>query len=301
METDRNVRIDPHSLYEIEKRRAGCRFPFFCYCLSFGGEGEGLVPLHWHNDMEIFYTEAAGILYVNDRTCPVEPGDIAFINPGELHRTSRLSAGDMVHIVFDLSLLRTPDPHGGINEVIDDLAARKTRIRTRAERGTPLYEKLLPLIGRLTEYVEVPVPFGRESCRIQSALYALFSVFFEPADLPKRYLQDCMPQPPQRIRLCFLPIQPVLQLQPYQQYPRCLRPRLLARMFPFHSRPLPASVFQTRYLPECCSLRSALRLFPGARRSLQPRRPFPECLPKRFQEYSRSLPYSSSCSRYRPL
>ena len=179
METDRNVRIDPHSLYEIEKRRAGCRFPFFCYCLSFGGEGEGLVPLHWHNDMEIFYTEAAGILYVNDRTCPVEPGDIAFINPGELHRTSRLSAGDMVHIVFDLSLLRTPDPHGGINEVIDDLAARKTRIRTRAERGTPLYEKLLPLIGRLTEYVEAPVPFGRESCRIQSALYALFSVFFE--------------------------------------------------------------------------------------------------------------------------
>lgn len=179
METDRNVRIDPHSLYEIEKRRAGCRFPFFCYCLSFGGEGEGLVPLHWHNDMEIFYTEAAGILYVNDRTCPVEPGDIAFINPGELHRTSRLSAGDMVHIVFDLSLLRTPDPHGGINEVIDDLAARKMRIRTRAERGTPLYEKLLPLIGRLTEYVEAPVPFGRESCRIQSALYALFSVFFE--------------------------------------------------------------------------------------------------------------------------
>lgn len=174
---DSNVIIHPDTLHEIEKRRETSAFPFYCYNLWFGSTEKDLVPLHWHNEMEIFFTEAYGILYINDRQYDVVPGDIVFINPGLLHHSYRKATGSMFHIVFDLKLLTNPAIESDVNTIVDDLIQRKKQIIVKPEQDSELYRKLRPIVESLTEYLETEIPFGYESCRITAALFSLMSVF----------------------------------------------------------------------------------------------------------------------------
>ncbi len=174
---DKNVIINPDTLHEIEKRRETSAFPFYCYDLWFGGTEKDLVPLHWHNEMEIFYSKACGTIYINDGQYDVVPGDIVFINPGLLHRSYRKTSGSMFHIVFDLKLLMNPAIESDVNSIVDDMMYRRTQIFTKPAQDSELYRKLLPVVECLTEYNDTAVPFGYESCRITSALFSLMSVF----------------------------------------------------------------------------------------------------------------------------
>ncbi len=174
-----NLFIHPTTLHEVEKRRESSSFPFYCYRLWFGRPDSDLVPLHWHNEMEILYTEAHGILYINDREYPVVPGDILFINPGLLHRTFRRSEGNMYHIVFDLRLLMNSAGHDSVNALIEDWICRKKQVGVFPERDSSLYAGLLPLVKSLTGYADAPIRPGTESCRILSVLFSLLAVFHE--------------------------------------------------------------------------------------------------------------------------
>ena len=174
-----NLFIHPTTLHEVEKRRESSSFPFYCYRLWFGRPDSDLVPLHWHNEMEILYTEAHGVLCINDREYPVVPGDILFINPGLLHRTCRRSGGDMYHIVFDLRLLVNSAGHDSFNTLIEEWICRKKQVCAFPALDSSLYTGLLPLVKSLTGYADVPIRPGGESCRILSALFSLLAVFCE--------------------------------------------------------------------------------------------------------------------------
>lgn len=176
---ENNRYIHPTTLHEVEKRRETSSFPFFCYRLWFGQNGHELVPLHWHNEMELLYTEAQGILYINDQEYPVVPGDIFFINPGLLHHTWRKSSGSMYHIVFDLRLLKNPITENEVSTKIEEWISRKIQVLTCPKQDSRLYDRLLPILRELTEYSETPITTGYEICRIMSLLFSLLSVFYE--------------------------------------------------------------------------------------------------------------------------
>ena len=168
--------INPDTLHESEKRRETSRFPFYCYDLWFGDTEKDLVPLHWHNEMEIFFSEAYGTLYINDGQYDIVPGDLVFVNPGLLHRSYRKTEGSMFHIVFDLQLLVNPAMDGDVNLLVDDLIHRRTQILVKPVRESALYRELKPIVERLTDYADTAIPTGWESCRIMSALYSLMEV-----------------------------------------------------------------------------------------------------------------------------
>ncbi len=174
---DNNAIIDPDTLHEVEKRRNTSTFPYYCYNLWFGSSEKELVPLHWHNEMEILYTQSEGIIYINDRQYNVSAGDIVFVNPGLLHHSYRISEGSMYHIVFDLKLLSNPEIESEVNTLVDDLIRRKIQIPAKPDPGSSLYKKLRPIVEGLTEYHDKTISFGYESCRITAALFSMLAVF----------------------------------------------------------------------------------------------------------------------------
>lgn len=134
-----------------------------------------VVPVHWHNEMEIFYSEACGSLYIDKTEYDVVPGDIFFINPGLIHRTFRKSHGLMSHIVFSLGILKTMSGGNEVNKRIDAMLEQKIQIKAKAEQGSEWYNDLLPIISGILEYQEKIIEIGHESCMVTAYLFAMFA------------------------------------------------------------------------------------------------------------------------------
>ncbi len=194
--------MEHDTLYETEERRSLANFSFFCYCMPDDVTESPLVPAHWHNDMEVFYSEAQGILYINDMEYAVEPGDIFFINPRLIHRTYRKTHGRMNHIVFDLSLLKTAAGSNPVNVLIDDIINQKKKFTSKAEQGTELHHSILPVVQKIiAESEETVIQYGCKSCLITSLLFELLAAcckedafeFIDESSLyGMRYVTDIM-------------------------------------------------------------------------------------------------------------
>ncbi len=161
-------------LLEIEQRRSSANFPFYVYRIP----NQVNVPIHWHSEMEILYTEAYGNVYINNMEYFVVPGDLLFINPGSLHHTRRSTDGEMYHIVFDLNLVKHSDITCCVNDIVDDLIHQNIQIAVKPEQHSESYQKLLPLVRKLIKYAEHEVSFGMETCMVTSVLFGMFAVFF---------------------------------------------------------------------------------------------------------------------------
>ena len=161
-------------LLEIEQRRFSAKFPFYVYRIP----DHVNVPIHWHSEMEILYTEAYGKVYINNMEYSVEPGDMLFINPGTLHHTHRSTDGEMYHVVFDLNLIKHGDIACSVNDVMDGLIHQNIQIMVNPKQKTEAYQKLLPFVRKLIKYAEHEVSFGMETCMVTSVLFGIFSVLF---------------------------------------------------------------------------------------------------------------------------
>ncbi|MBR4895447.1 MAG: helix-turn-helix transcriptional regulator [Clostridia bacterium] len=163
---------------EIENRREKSEFPFFAYWMPDYGENTPLVPPHWHREMEILWSEdTAGILYINDRSYEIKPGDVFFINPGCIHRTFRKTHGFMSHVVFDPSILITGSSgRNPVNQILADLARERVGL-LEAPEGEFL-EALRPLLRDLVTHGEHTVEIGAESCRVTAILFSVLAECF---------------------------------------------------------------------------------------------------------------------------
>ena len=66
-------------------------FPFNIYLCSIPLDFS-IVPVHWHNDMEIIYIKKGrGKITINLIPFEVSQGDIMIVPPGHLHSISQLS------------------------------------------------------------------------------------------------------------------------------------------------------------------------------------------------------------------
>ena len=163
------------TLLEEEYRRKKAEYPFYCYRMPEWELNRPVVPVHWHNEMEIFYSEACGSLYIDKTEYDVVPGDIFFINPGLIHRTFRKSHGLMSHIVFSLGILKTMSGGNEVNKRIDAMLEQKIQIKAKAEQGSEWYNELLPVISGILKYQEKIIEIGHESCMVTAYLFAMFA------------------------------------------------------------------------------------------------------------------------------
>lgn len=84
-------------------------FPFNIYLCSIPLDFT-IVPLHWHNDMEIIYIKKGqGKITVDLSPILVKEGDIVVVPPGQLHSIEQSENFSMEYenIIFKLSMLMT--------------------------------------------------------------------------------------------------------------------------------------------------------------------------------------------------
>lgn len=97
---------DTRGLLQESWMRGSVDFPFQMYDMR--TEGELItVPCHWHEEVEIVRMEAGGLaVRVDEEEALLYPGDVAFVNAGQLHQMKAVSRDTRYHAyVFPLMAL----------------------------------------------------------------------------------------------------------------------------------------------------------------------------------------------------
>ena len=124
-----------------EDRQWTGSLPIAYYYLHKLSSSDMIITPNWHNEMEFLYTEATLTLYIDDKSYEMAPGDIAFINPRQIHRAVRNGPGEVYAFVFDLTLLKISDDNDHSNRLIDEVIHQKKQFITllRNRNGIPTY------------------------------------------------------------------------------------------------------------------------------------------------------------------
>lgn len=83
-------------------------FPFHIYTIQHAGHVHSILPIHWHNELEIIYlVKGRATFKIENCEYPIQSGDALIVHPGELHSgTSTDFEGIFYYsIVFKLSWL----------------------------------------------------------------------------------------------------------------------------------------------------------------------------------------------------
>ena len=107
---------------------------------------DGVFPWHWHNDVECFYMRSGSMIYGLEREeILFLPGDVGFLNAGELHMTKGVNgdnSGLQLNHVFPPEMLE-PDRNGILGRkymtpLLSNHAARLIRIAADDSRAEKL-------------------------------------------------------------------------------------------------------------------------------------------------------------------
>lgn len=88
-------------------------FPFHTYKVEHQGSAHMILPVHWHNEIEIIYlASGTAVFNIENREFAIHAGDALIVHPGELHSGISTSPDDTCYysIVFKLSWLSSQQP-----------------------------------------------------------------------------------------------------------------------------------------------------------------------------------------------
>lgn len=107
----RGSAMDDYAKYHEINDRLSTGFMFYIYTL-YADPGPN-VPTHWHEEAEILYTKADGLLILDGKKINYRADDILFINSRQLHSTYHTTSGWAYHILVHPELF-----HAG--NILDD-------------------------------------------------------------------------------------------------------------------------------------------------------------------------------------
>lgn len=140
-------------------------------------------PLHYHEEMELICCEAGcGIITIDRKTVPLQPGEVAVILPGQIHAIAAEGNGTFSYynILFRFSLLELPDSET-YRRFLAPLADGSMEVPARIQKDSPL--------GReLSENVWILIEKRKENTalRIKSCLYGVMDTLCKAA-IPARH------------------------------------------------------------------------------------------------------------------
>ncbi|WP_068787015.1 AraC family transcriptional regulator [Paenibacillus phocaensis] len=138
--------------YREHKRHGVPEFPLDIYRVEHPAGVPSILPIHWHNEMEIIYlAQGTALFRLENREYALGPGDALIVHPGELHSgINNHDAGVCYYsIVFKLSWLSSQQ-NDRIQELfLGPLLQGTDRLPAllSASRGTP--SELLESVRRL--------------------------------------------------------------------------------------------------------------------------------------------------------
>lgn len=94
--------------YRENKMHGAPDFPFHIYKVKHQGDSPSIMPIHWHNEMEIIYlAQGTATFKIEKQSYPLRAGEALIVHPGELHSGENEQGGETCYyaIVFKFSWL----------------------------------------------------------------------------------------------------------------------------------------------------------------------------------------------------
>ena len=139
-----------------------------------------LVPIHWHNEIEITVVNEGIALYSIDLdNYNVEEGDIIIIKPLSLHSINRINNMDMnwSTMVFSLDMLKSAVADGCLLKYFAPISNDEHELPLIIKKDTKGYDEILATILNIFNcYKLKEVAY---ELQLKSMLYYLFSIFYK--------------------------------------------------------------------------------------------------------------------------
>ena len=125
-----------------KNRETGIRtnnlFPCYLYCL--GAENrKANINAHWHDEVELLYTNCRGRAEIDGKVIPFEKGDILCINKEQFHLLQAETNGYVYAIVFDYSFLEFKYSDLCQIDLLERLKSKKLWLPLRITSQSPSY------------------------------------------------------------------------------------------------------------------------------------------------------------------
>ena len=140
--------IPEYENYQEGKKHGRKAFPFDIYPCTIPQDFQ-MVPIHWHEDMEIVYVKkGSGIISVNLTDYEVYAGSFVVILPGQLHSiaTKNLNRMEYENIIFSTDLLQSKLFDISETEYLMPFFAGNIPIPVHFYKSVPQYEEIVSLL-----------------------------------------------------------------------------------------------------------------------------------------------------------
>ena len=150
-------------------------FPFYMYEI-YGYPGP-VVPVHWHDEIEILYPMDPGRLLLDGRSIRFEKGDVLFVDSRQLHGTYLDNGGLVYHILISSKVPTFSQGGFVLPEIIKNAG-----------------DRYIEIMNKLVTY-HTPVINVTDQFDILSSLYGMLSMISDDReslsyDVPKKALND---------------------------------------------------------------------------------------------------------------
>lgn len=175
--------LEYENTQEIKSHGHG-NFPFNIYLCSIPLDFS-IVPLHWHNDMEIIYIKKGrGKITVDLMPLFVSGGDIVIVPPGQLHSIEQLDHYSMEYenIIFQLSMLTCAQNDDCTEKFLLPLIQGQVLFPNYFPPDSPLYPALSSCLGAMDEICKT-FPNGYQLA-VKGQLFSFFYTLISPGNVP---------------------------------------------------------------------------------------------------------------------
>ncbi|OMF94838.1 AraC family transcriptional regulator [Paenibacillus sp. FSL R7-0337] len=143
--------------YQENKLHGQPEFPLHIYRVEHQARVHSILPVHWHNEMEIIYlAEGKATFHIESREFPIQSGDALIVHPGELHSGMDTAMGGTCYysIVFKGSWLSSPQPDRVQELFLDPVLQGTVRLPALLSAADAAHCPLLQLIRELLSRYE---------------------------------------------------------------------------------------------------------------------------------------------------
>lgn len=135
--------------YRENKLHGQPEFPLHIYRVEHQARVHSILPVHWHNEMEIIYlAEGLATFHIESREFDIQAGDALIVHPGELHSGMDTAMGGTCYysIVFKGSWLSSPQPDRVQELFLDPVLQGSVRLPALLSAADAAHSPLLLLI-----------------------------------------------------------------------------------------------------------------------------------------------------------
>jgi AraC-like DNA-binding protein len=166
--------------YRENKLHGQPEFPLHIYRVEHPAGTQPILPVHWHNEMEIIYlAHGAAAFQIENRTYALCENEAVLVHPGELHSGIALDGGGVCYysVVFRLSWLSSPQADRIQAQYLEPILHGTVRLPAQLTHAIAAPAGLLVGIRKLLDAYEHPS--AAYELRLKALLLLLIADLYE--------------------------------------------------------------------------------------------------------------------------